>query len=267
MIARASPTARALTFWVLASALALATHYFAALAIVPEAIWLLTARRGRRAVRVAVAIVAVCGLALIPLAVSQNGTAHDSWIASTPLGLRLRQIVPQFLIGTGAPARIVLRDAAIALVAIAVARLALDGRAPERSPALVAAGLGLAGFALSLALVVVGFDDLITRNVLALWLPAALLTAAALAAWRGHAVGVIVAAALCAIGITAAVGVAAERSLQRPDCATSPGRWTLRPLRGVGSPGAPSSSSTTAPRCRCRSTCRGCGCCRRRELA
>jgi hypothetical protein len=38
-----------------------------------------------------------------------------------------------------------------------------------------------------------------------------------LAHGRGGALGVAVAAALCAIGITAAIGVAADRSLQRPD--------------------------------------------------
>ena len=215
--ARASPTPRALTLWVLASALALATHYYAAVAVVPEAIWLLAERRRHRAVQAAVAIVAGCGLALVPLALSQNGTGRDSWIASAPLGLRLRQIVPEFLIGPGAPARIVLRDVALIVVAIAVGRLVLDARARERGPALQAGGLALAGFAVSLALAVIGFDDVIARNILALWLPAALLVAGALAAWRSHGIGIALAAVLCVIGITAAVGVATERSLQRPD--------------------------------------------------
>jgi 4-amino-4-deoxy-L-arabinose transferase-like glycosyltransferase len=215
--ARTAPTPRALAFWVLASGLALATHYYAAIAVVPEAVWLLARQRRHHAVQAAVAIIAVCGFALIPLALSQNGTGHDRWIASAPLGLRLRQIVPQFLIGTGAPARLVLRDVSLVLVVIAVARLALDVRAPERGPALVAGGLALAGFALSLGLVLVGFDDLITRNVLALWLPAAVLSAGALAAWRGHGIGIAIATVLCAIGLIAAIGVAADRSLQRPD--------------------------------------------------
>jgi 4-amino-4-deoxy-L-arabinose transferase-like glycosyltransferase len=215
--ARASPGPGALALWVVASALALATHYFAAVAVVPEAIWLLAERRRERPVQLAVGIVAACGLALIPLALSQNGTGHDSWIASAPLGLRLRQIVPQFLIGTGAPARVVLRDAALVLVVIATARLALDRRARERGPALIAGALALGGFVLSLGLAVVGFDDLITRNILALWLPAALLVAGGLAAWRGHAIGTAITTALCLIGVVAAVGVASERSLQRPD--------------------------------------------------
>ena len=177
------------------------------------------------------AVIALCGLALIPLAISQNGTGHDSWIASAPLGMRLRQIVPQFLIGTGAPARTVLRDAAIALVVIALALLAADGPSALRRGAGVAAGLALAGFALSLLLIAVGFDDLITRNILALWLPAALVVAAGLSVRRFAPLGIAAAVALCAIGVTAAVGVAAERNLQRPDW-----RYVARALGTVPTP-------------------------------
>jgi hypothetical protein len=68
-------------------------------------------------------------------------------------------------------------------------------------------------------LAVVGFDDLISRNIIALWLPATLCVAGGLACGRGHgrALAVVVAAALCVIGVTAAIGVASERNLQRPD--------------------------------------------------
>jgi mannosyltransferase len=215
--ARDAPTPRVLTAWVLAAGLGLATHYFAAIVVVPEAVWLLVVHRRRRAVQVAVAIVAVCGLTLIPLAISQNGTGHDSWIATAPLGLRLRQIVPQFVIGTGAPARELLRDLALALTAVALALVAVNGRSVQRTAAQVTGGLALGGFLVSLVLVAVGFDDLITRNVIALWLPAALVVAAGLSVRRARTLGALVAVALCAIGVTATVGVAAERNLQRPD--------------------------------------------------
>ena len=87
----------------IASALALATHYYAVLAIVPQAVWLLAAHWHRRRVQVAIGVVGLCGLALIPLALSQNSTGNASWIAPIPLGPRLGQIIPQFLIGTGSP--------------------------------------------------------------------------------------------------------------------------------------------------------------------
>ena len=100
-------------------------------------------RRGRRTARrvaavraaacgarsaIGVGIVALCGLALIPLALSQNSTGHDNWIANSPLRLRLAQIIPQFLIGTGAPARKALKFAAIATALAAIVLLLIRGR-------------------------------------------------------------------------------------------------------------------------------------------
>ncbi|MFZ0387229.1 MAG: glycosyltransferase family 39 protein [Solirubrobacteraceae bacterium] len=220
--ARRDPTPTAVALWVVAAALSMATHYFATLAIVPQAMLLLAAHPRRRSVQVGVGIAALCGLGLIPLAISQNGTGNDSWIASAPLGLRLGQIIPQFLIGTNAPARQALKYAAFALVLAAVAllavRLARSGGS-ELGGVLVAAVLAVSGFALGLVLIVAGFDDLITRNVIELWLPAAIVVAAACAATSGPAarIGVAIAAALCAIGLAAAIAVAVTPSMQRPD--------------------------------------------------
>jgi mannosyltransferase len=215
--ARAAPGPRTLALWAVACALDLATHYYALAAVVPQAAWLAFEHRDRRAVRVAVAVVALCGLALIPLAISQNGTGHDSWIATAPLGPRLAQIVPQFLIGTNAPHRQVLKYLAMALALIALALVAARASPAERGPALLAGGLAVAGFLLTLVLLVLGFDDLITRNIIALWLPAAVLVSAGLAAARARRLGLAVTVALCAIGVIATVGIATDRSMQRPD--------------------------------------------------
>jgi hypothetical protein len=200
----------------------MATHYFATLAIVPQAVLLLTAHPRRRSVQVGVGIAALCGLGLIPLAISQNGTGNDGWIATASLGLRLAQIIPQLLIGTNAPARQALKYAAFALVLAALAplavRLARSGGS-GLGGVLIAAVLAVGGFALGLVLIVVGFDDLITRNVIELWLPAAIVVAGACSATSGPAgrIGFAIAAALCAIGLTAAIAVAVTPSMQRPD--------------------------------------------------
>jgi hypothetical protein len=215
--ARNDPQPRVLVAWVIASALALATHYYAVVAIVPQAAWLLVEHRTKRPVQVAVGVVALCGLALIPLALSQNATGHDSWIANSPLRLRLAQIIPQFLIGTGAPARKLLKYLAIALAMIALGLLAIRARPDERRPALLAGGLTVGGFILSLAFIAAGSDALITRNIIPLLLPAAIVVAGGLAVTRARLIGVLVTLALCAIGVGAAVGVAADRNLQRPD--------------------------------------------------
>ncbi|HEX5195173.1 MAG TPA: glycosyltransferase family 39 protein [Solirubrobacteraceae bacterium] len=225
--ARRDPTPRRLTLWVVAAGLSMATHYFATLAIVPQALLLLAAHPRRRSVQVGVVVAGLCGLGLIPLAISQNGTGNDSWIAHEPLLQRLAQIIPQFLIGTNAPARQPIKFAAFALAAVALALLVVRATASARAArddrelrgALVAAALAVAGFALALLLIVVGFDDLITRNIIELWLPAAIVVAAGCAAASGIAarIGAAVAVALCAIGLYAAVAIAVTPSMQRPD--------------------------------------------------
>jgi hypothetical protein len=194
---------------------------------------------------VALAAVGACGLALIPLAISQNQTGHTSWIAQIALLPRLRQIFPQFLIGTGAPAQGVLEPLAAALVLLALVLLVVCTERGERRRSLALGALALGALVINLLLVALGIDDLITRNVIVIWLPAALMVAGGLGAGRsagglgadgsaggldadrsagglgagGRAavVGLLAAIALCAIGIFAAVGVASDRTLQRPD--------------------------------------------------
>jgi mannosyltransferase len=211
-----NPSRRALGAWMIASGLALATHYYAILAIAPQAAWLLASHRRHPAVRIAVAAVALCGLALIPLALSENATGNAAWIGAAPLGDRLRQIVPLFVIGTGSPLHAVLEPLAAVLALGGVGMLTMADRGQRRGP-LLAGGLAAAGLALNLVLVAFGVDDLIARNVIALWLPAALVVAGGLALPRAGAAGIAIAVALCAIGLVADIGVAAEPSLQRPD--------------------------------------------------
>ncbi len=211
------PTARAGAAWVIASALALATHYYAFLVVVPEALWLLAVHRRSRAVQVSLALVGLCGLALIPLALSQNGTGRANWIAHSPLGRRSAQIFPQFAAGFSSPAYSVLEPLALALAIFGLLLLLTRSVGPERRGALIAGSLALAGLVLAYLLVAGGVDDLLTRNVLAIWLPAALAVAGGFAARRTRLIGPAAAAALCAIGVAATIGIAVNRDFQRPD--------------------------------------------------
>jgi 4-amino-4-deoxy-L-arabinose transferase-like glycosyltransferase len=216
--ARADPSRRNLVWWVLASALALATHYYAVLAIVPQALWLLVEHRRVWSARIAVSVVGLCGLALIPLAISQNGTGNDDWIAKIAVGPRLGQIISQFVIGTGAPAYDVLEPLAAAMVIVGLVCLLARAEAAQRRTALlVGGGLAIGGLALNFVLLAAGFDDLITRNVIELWVPAAICVAAGLSAPRAGSLGVAATAILCATGVAATIGIAVDRNLQRPD--------------------------------------------------
>lgn len=215
--ARATPTPRWLAAWAIASALALATHYYAILAVVPEAVLLLWTYRARRPVQIAVGAVGLCGLALIPLAIGQNGTDNSIWIARAPLGRRLGQVVPQFSSGFEGPAHSVLGPLAIAMLALAVVLVFERSDGPARRRALTAGGVALAGLVLNLLLIAGGVDDLLTRNLLAIWMPTALFVAGGLAATRAARLGLAAAGVLCAIGVATAIGVAFDRNFERPD--------------------------------------------------
>jgi 4-amino-4-deoxy-L-arabinose transferase-like glycosyltransferase len=99
------PGRGALAVWAGSSALALGTHYFAGMLVIPEAAWLLIVHRRSGRAWLSVAFVAACGLALLPLLLAQAGANHDSWIAHSSLSLRIAQIGPQLILGTGTPWR------------------------------------------------------------------------------------------------------------------------------------------------------------------
>ena len=217
---RVNPSWKATVAWALISALALTTEYYALLVVVPEALWLLYLHRRRRELWWSLAGLAVWSAPLLWFAISQNATGHASWIAPLPLGPRVGQVIPQFLVGYGGPAISafgVLQRVAEGAALVGIVLLFTRSRPQERSGAFVAGGIAVAGAILNLLLVAGGVDDLITRNVIELWMPAAVALAGGLAAARARAVGLAATVVLCAIGATMAVAVASDRSLQRPD--------------------------------------------------
>jgi hypothetical protein len=206
---------RWLAAWGLAAGLTLATHYYGVLAVAPQAAWLLWIHRRDRALWLTVGALAAFGLALLPIAVSQRTRA--TWIAGWPLDGRLSQIAPQYLLGTGAPARGWLKLAGAVALMIAAVLLAIRADTRERHGALLAGGLAAAGFLLSLVLVLAGADELITRNVIVVLIPLIVLVAGGLGARRAGVLGLAGVAILCAVGLAATIGVAVDWKLQRPD--------------------------------------------------
>jgi mannosyltransferase len=233
--AKDEPAPGAVAAWTVASALAIATEYYAALVIVPQALWLLYRHRRARTVIVGVALLVLWCLPLLWFAISQHGTGHAKWIAPIPLGHRIGEIFPQFLIGFGAPGGNVLSRVAEAAALAALLLLALRvRRGQERTGAAVAGGIVVVAIVLNALLIAVGIDNLLSRNVITLWLPLAALVAAGLAI-RGRAAiaGLALAAALSGIGVAAAVGVALDRDYQRPDWRGVVRVLGVRPAPGV----------------------------------
>jgi hypothetical protein len=217
--AKDEPTSWAAAAWVVSSALAVATEYYAALVIIPEALWLLYRQRRSRPLMAGIAVLGVWCIPLLWFALSQHATGHAKWIAPIPLGHRVGEIFPQFLLGFGAPGHDVLVPIAAAAAAGGLALLAVRVRRGEaRAGAAILVGILAVAIVLNALLIAAGIDNLISRNVIALWLPAAALVAAGFAI-RGRAalIGLALAAVLSGVGIAATVGVALNRNYQRPD--------------------------------------------------
>ena len=208
--------------WGVASALALATHYFAIFPIALEG-FLLLRRRGREAAA-GVAILIATGLALAPLAIHQTVQGHADWIGDHSLGHRLWEVGVTFAVGeTGdviaQPERLAPAIVPLAAIAAALLLLALRGERVERR----AAGLmlAIAGFTvaapLAIAVVRPSADFVLARNLIPALVP--LLVAVAIGATLGRArrAGIAVAAVLFAYSLGFTVLAGSVPSLQRVD--------------------------------------------------
>jgi uncharacterized membrane protein len=233
---------RALAGWAAASAAALATHYFAVFVVVPGAAWILLRSPARRRALAAVAAVGAVGAALVPLAIDQSGNRGARFIGDTDLGARLAQIPKQFLVGYDSPSEVAFTVVTGVLAAIALALVVTRADARERAGARAAAVLAAAAIGIPLVVALAGADYLIARNVIAGWLPLAVVLAAGATAARARALGVAVAAALCAVFLAAVIEVEASPEFQRDDWrgaaralgpATVPRALVVRPLNGL----------------------------------
>lgn len=209
------PSRGTLIGWAAVSALALATHYFAVFAVVAEAAVLLVLTPRRSAVAAASGAVAVASLALLPLALSQEREGRTSWIADSPIVDRIQDVGRRFVAGMYPLPHA--EKLGIVLLAGAVAFLALRGRLDERRAALVGLGVGGTAVVLPLMLALAGLDYFLHRNLLAAWLPLALVLAVACGAVRAAPVGVAVAALLVAASVGVVAATATRDDLARDD--------------------------------------------------
>jgi hypothetical protein len=212
------PTKRALALWAVASGLALATHYFAALLIVPEVVWLLARVRPRRQLVPALAGIGLVLAALVPLVATQGQVQDYSFVKGEPLATRLFAQVPkQWLVGYDAPAEeaIVAAVALIVVAALVLARLRAVDR--ERRAALLGGGIGVAAPAIALVLALVGGDYYLSRYLLAAWLPVMLAVAVGMGARRSGRLGVALAVLTCALSLFVVLSVNGRPELQRDD--------------------------------------------------
>ncbi len=243
-----SPGTGRVLAWSAVAALALATHYFAAFLLLPQAVWLLRAAAGWRERAATVALPLVTGAALLPLLLEQRDNAGAAFIGQSPLHSRVAQIPKQFLVGYDAPLEgLLVVAAALAMLAgVAGLVMLLTGRVTvqphQRTQVIALTALATIALLLPLAAAATGEDHLIARNVLAvLPLVMALAGAGFSAAWRRlPRTALISLAAACALSIVAITGVATQPTMQRDN-------WrgavrALGPIEGVRVISAPGGS-------------------------
>jgi 4-amino-4-deoxy-L-arabinose transferase-like glycosyltransferase len=219
---RRSRDSRDLALWAVASALALATHYFAALPIAIEAVWLAGSTRLSRSFVAACAGMGVSCAALVPLLADQMNPHHINWIDHSPMQLRLLESGAAAFIGEtgkviGAQPRNGYAIFPALLAAAALLVVALWGSRRERRGAAIGFGIGAGVVGLALGAALAGKDYLLARNLLPALIPLLAAVGAALAASRARRVGMTLAVLLCGYSLAFDVYVAVTPSLERPD--------------------------------------------------
>jgi mannosyltransferase len=208
--------------WGIASALALATHYFAIFAIAAEALWLLLRRRGV-AIR-GLAIAAAGTLLLAPLAIVQASHGHAEWISGSSLGHRLLETGVTFVLGeTGdiiaSPER-PLWALVPGLLAVAALLLAWRrGDAREQRGASIPLAIAMATMAVPLlvALVGMGKDYVLARNLIPALVPLLIAIAIGLTLRNARRLGNLLAAVLVVYSLGFSIWASFAPALQRPD--------------------------------------------------
>jgi 4-amino-4-deoxy-L-arabinose transferase-like glycosyltransferase len=208
--------------WGIASALALATHYFAIFPIAAEAILLL--RRRRRASVRGLWIVGLAGVLLAPLVLHQASKGHTEWIANFGLGHRLWEAASTFMVGEtgdiiGQPERPALALAPLLLGFCAFALLAARSDRDERRAVAVplAVAAAAAGLPVLIALLVPSKDYVLARNLLPALLPLLVVVAIATTMPAVRRLGAVIGAALLVYSFGFCVWASFSPGLQRPD--------------------------------------------------
>jgi mannosyltransferase len=221
------PSRRNLGLWATASALAVCSHYFAAFAVGVEGLWLVARGWPRRAPIVALGATIAVGLALLPLAITQEGTGRRNHFATVPLLHRAAGTALEFLASrepgglVGSPPVRYLRGAVLvaglALALVALALLLRRATRGERNGGLTIAGVAAAALIIPFALASVGPDFVDVRNTIGALLP--LLVAAGIGfGCRGAGrLGLAGAGAACLIFLVVLAAVFASAQMQRPD--------------------------------------------------
>jgi 4-amino-4-deoxy-L-arabinose transferase-like glycosyltransferase len=213
------PTGRDLALWAVASLVAVASHYFALFAVLPQAAWLLWRCADRR---LAVRAVGGLGAGLVviaPMLLYQREHGGAEWISDIPLDPRLRDVVYTFVAGptgigplTGDRGTVFVVGLVVAAVTIALALVWSEP--PVRRRVLLVLGVAASVIALPLAGTLAGVDYVLDRNLLPALVPLTIVVAAGLCVRPLRIAGPLI-AAVVALGFAAVVVAAVPRNPER----------------------------------------------------
>jgi 4-amino-4-deoxy-L-arabinose transferase-like glycosyltransferase len=213
---------RDFVLWGVFSALALATHYFAAFPVAAEALWLLYRRRRETAPGLAIA--AGAGLFLAPLAIHQMSIGHAEWIGNFSLGHRLWETGLTFMLGeTGdiiaRPEHPLLALVPCLLAVAAFVFVFSRGERTERRAATIPLALAAVTVAVPvfLGLLDPAKDYVLARNLLPALVPLLVAVAVGFTVRRAGRAGALLCAALVAFSLSFSVWASLSPALQRPD--------------------------------------------------
>jgi len=209
------PGRRYLALWALMSSLAVLAHYFGAFLFISEALVLIR-RLGWRRLWAPIGAVVLVGLALAPLAIAQRTDNKTSWIEAQSLPRRIAESIKMFTVGVYGPLVLFALVIALLIAACAVVLVVRRGNERERNGARDAAIVAFGAIALPLVLAVTHLVDVYDgRNVLAFWVPLAVLIAIGLGAEQARRSGALLGGALCAIYLVMIVAANAIPDYQR----------------------------------------------------
>jgi uncharacterized membrane protein len=209
------PVARNLAGWAIASALAIASHYYAIFLIAPEALWLLARSRDRRAAALAVGGLGLAGAALLPFVLYQRSHGGVGWITeSDSLGGRVRTAARFFTTGLPIPSQHLATIVIIAWLA-ALALVLWSGDRRTRHGTLVALGLGCVAIAIPLLAALLGTDYVLDRNLLPAWLPLVVVLGAGIGSTRMRPLALILGLVVLAIFLRQDIKIATDENVQR----------------------------------------------------
>jgi mannosyltransferase len=203
---------QALAGWALVSGLALATHYFAAFVVLPEAVWLMARASERRRAVAAVLIPGIVLLAELPLLFDQRGNGESA--TQSAIVKRIVGVPKDLVVGFSFPGELFGSIVAALLVVTGLALLATRTPARERVRALIPGTMAAFAVVAPIVLAGGGADYVTARNAIVAVVPGVVCLGASYAANRA---GVVAASALCLLSLAIGLSVSLDTRYGRTD--------------------------------------------------